>query len=90
MRWLYGPLIGVAYAAAVGRKIRRRWPGGRLWPAGLALGGVVYVLELLFLPLVGATRPLRRWPPGDKLLLASHTGVYGLATDMTFRSLEPA
>jgi short-subunit dehydrogenase len=90
MRWIYGPLIGVAYAATVGRALRRRWPAGRLWPAGLALGGAVYLFELLFLPLVGATRGLRHWPAGDKLLLAGHTGLYGLATDTTFRSLEPA
>jgi short-subunit dehydrogenase len=86
MRWIYGPLIGVAYGATVGRAIRRRWPAARLRPAaGLVLGGAIYLLELLFLPLVGATRPLRRWPTGDKLLLASHTGVFGFATDNTLR-----
>ncbi len=90
MRWIYGPLIGVAYAATLGRALRRRWPASRLWPAGLALGGAVYLFELIFLPLVGATRRLARWPARDKLLLAGHTGLFGLATDGTFRSLEPA
>jgi fumarate reductase subunit D len=56
----------------------------------LALGGAVYLFELLVLPLLGATPRLRRWPAGDKLRLAGHTGLYGLATEMTFRSLEPA
>ncbi len=38
MRWIYGPLIGVAYGATVGRAIRRRWPARRLWPRWAGAG----------------------------------------------------
>ncbi len=31
-----------------------------------------------------------RWPPTNRLLLVGHTTVFGLATEMTRRSLEPA
>jgi NAD(P)-dependent dehydrogenase (short-subunit alcohol dehydrogenase family) len=90
MRWSYGPLIGLAYSATLGRFIRRRWPEARSWPAGLALGAAVYLFELLALPRSGATRRLARWPAADRLLLAGHTAAFGLTAEAARRSLEPA
>lgn len=75
---------GVAFQAAyslalgqattfVGRLIRSRLL------RGLSLGAAVLGAELLVLPLVGATPPVRSWPRRDVALLALHTTAFGVA-----------
>jgi hypothetical protein len=81
-RWVYGPSLGAAFHRVVPRAHRRSLP------AGVALAVAIYGFELVAMPLVGATPPLRKWPRGEALLLLLHTSAFGLATILAERLLS--
>jgi hypothetical protein len=66
MRWVYGPALGAAHAC-LDRDPR---PGLK---NALRLAAAIYGFEVVVLPLVGATPPLRRWPRVQVGSLALHT-----------------
>jgi hypothetical protein len=73
LRFVYGPALGLVRA-----RLDRRPGLGR----ALRLGAAIWLFELLALPATGATPPLRRWPRGEKLLLAAHTTAFALAAEL--------
>lgn len=77
LRWLYGPVLGVLYADA-----RRRLPRRDL-TAGVMFGATIWAFELLLLPLVGATPPVRRWTGRERAALLLHTCAFGVATALS-------
>jgi hypothetical protein len=75
MRWSYGPALALARK----RLVRSRRRG--IVPA-LSFGAGIYAFELVALPALGATPPIRRWPPREVLMLAAHTMTYALAAEV--------
>ena len=75
MRWSYGP----ALAFIRKRLVRSRRAG---IAEALSFGAAIYVFELVALPALDATPPVRMWPPADVFLLAAHTLTYALATEL--------
>jgi hypothetical protein len=73
MRWSYGPALALIRSRLV------RSPSVGAVPA-LSFGAGIYVFELIALPALGATPPIRKWPPLEVLLLAAHTMTYALTT----------
>ena len=69
LRWLYGPALGVVYGA-----LRSRW---RLPP--FAFGGAVAAAELLAMPRLGATPPLRG---REVVALVAHASAFALAAEI--------
>jgi hypothetical protein len=65
LRWVYGPTLAV-----VQKKLR-------LQP--LLFGPAIALGELLMMPRVGATPPVRKWRRGEVPLLFAHATVFSLA-----------
>lgn len=84
LRWSYGPLIGLIGSRVV--PPRRGWS----WRRALGLGAAVHAFELLALPLTGATPALARWPRMERLSLAFHTTIFGVAAELGRRALTGA
>lgn len=85
MRFTYGPSLALAWT-----RVRAWLPRSLPTPVrGLLLGAGVFAFEVLSLPLVGATRPLRTWTRGDFALLAAQTGLFGLVTEAVLSRGEP-
>jgi hypothetical protein len=82
LRWSYGLLI----AAAWSRLVPSRANGA--WRRALGLGAAIFAFELIALPALGATPPLRRWSRAEKALLAWHTQVFGFGEEMARRLLS--
>lgn len=80
-RWLYGPSLGVLYAA-----LRASLPP-RLRGGGLLLGVGVGVLEQLTFPLLRITRPPRTWSRAEHALLALQVLLYGVVTEAVLARL---
>ncbi|PZR83576.1 MAG: hypothetical protein DLM65_01630 [Candidatus Aeolococcus gillhamiae] len=72
MRWTYGPLWALVWGALPGPCSR---PTMRSM-AALAL--LIWGVELVTLPWVGATPPLRAWPAVDILLDLTNASLYAL------------
>src|SRR5207302_4214761 len=68
LRWTYGPALGVAYGAL---RSRVRIPA-------LAFGGAIATAELLAMPRLGATAPLRG---REAIALFVHTAVFAVAAE---------
>ena len=68
LRWVYGPALAV-----VQKKLRL--PPFLFGPA-VALG------ELVAMPRVGATPPVRRWRRGEVPLLFAHATLFAVAVDL--------
>jgi len=81
LRWSYGLLIGTVW--------NRLLPGrGRgTWRRAVGLGAAILAFELVALPALGATPPLRRWRRAEGALLAWHTQVFGFAEEAARRLL---
>jgi hypothetical protein len=77
LRCGYGLLI----AAAWSRLVSSRTCG--TWRRALGLGAAIFAFELVALPALGATPPLRRWSRAEKALLAWHTQVFGFGEEVT-------
>ena len=69
LRWLYGPALGVVYGA-----LRSRW---RL--PSLAFGAAVAAAELLAMPRLGATPPLR---VREMVALFAHASAFAVAAEI--------
>ena len=67
VRWVYGPALAV-----VQKKLR-------LPP--LLLGPAIALGELLAMPRVGATPPVRKWRRGEVPLLFAHATAFAVAVD---------
>jgi hypothetical protein len=65
LRWIYGPALG-----SLQQKLR-------LPP--FIFGPAVALAELVALPRVGATPPVRRWRQGEVVLLFAHATAFALA-----------
>ena len=74
-RWAYGSSLAAAYGA-----VRPRRAPASL-PRALALAGAIYLFEILAMPALGATPPLRRWKPAERWLLLLHTAAFSIATE---------
>jgi hypothetical protein len=74
LRCIYGPSLGLLIDRM---ESRRRWS---TLGTGLVTGLGIYAFELIAMPHVRATPPLRRWSAGETLLLLAHTTVFGIAT----------
>lgn len=84
MRFTYGPSLALAWT-----RVRGWLPRSLPTPVrGLLLGVGVLAFEVLSLPVVGATRPLRTWTRGDFALLAAQTGLFGLVTEAVLSRYE--
>src|SRR5207302_6178311 len=68
LRWTYGPALGVAYGAL---RSRVRIPA-------LAFGGAIATAELLAMPRLGATPPLRG---REAIALFVHTAAFAVAAE---------
>lgn len=82
LRWSYGALIGTVW----NRLLPARGRG--TWPRAVGLGAAILAFELVALPALGATPPLRSWPRAEKALLAWHTQVFGFAAETARRLLS--
>jgi hypothetical protein len=76
LRWSYGPALGLM-RGWLGTSRRRS-----LWDA-IPYGAGIYLFEILALPGIGATPPLRRWRRAEVLLLATHTMAFAWAAELT-------
>jgi hypothetical protein len=65
LRWAYGPAVAFVQS--------------RLGLPGLVFGPLLAGGELVMLPRVGATPPLRRWRRGEVPLLFAHATAFALA-----------
>jgi hypothetical protein len=81
LRWAYGPSIGAVYARA-----RPRLPLS-VPAAAVCLAGGILGFELLAMPALGATPPLRKWDRPQLAMLAAHTLSYGLGTAVAYDRL---
>lgn len=78
LRWTYGPTLGAIYA-----RVRPRLPFS-VPVAGVCLAGGILGFELLAMPALGATPPLRKWDRPQRWLLAAHTLSYGAGTAVAY------
>jgi len=78
LRWTYGPCIGAVYA-----RIRPSLPLS-VPAAAVCLAGGIFGFELLTMPALGATPPLRNWDHPQLGMLAAHTLSYGLGTALAY------
>ncbi|HEY4188017.1 MAG TPA: hypothetical protein VGP07_23275 [Polyangia bacterium] len=74
MRWLYGPVLGVA------SRLIRPSPSSR---AGRVIrtSATIFGFELVVLPLLGAVPPLGDWPIVEIVSLAAHTTAFALGAE---------
>ncbi|MDR0358034.1 MAG: hypothetical protein LBJ87_01015 [bacterium] len=84
MRWTYGPSWGMLLSLLVGERGQASWP---LW--GLGLGSAILGLELVTLPLSGATPPLREWGIRQVAEDAANAAAYGFVAAAVCRLLAP-
>jgi uncharacterized membrane protein YagU involved in acid resistance len=92
LRWAYGLTLGGLHGL-----VRSALPARGVWK-GLVLGAGVLAFETVVMPGVGAVPPLSRWPRKERWLLAAHTALYGLSTELAFsladarsaRAISPA
>lgn len=82
LRWLYGPALGGVYAVRASREPRSRLR------SGLRLGSAIYLFELVAMPAVGATKPVREWTPLEVVLLFCHASAFALVTAATLGRSE--
>ena len=68
LRWVYGPALAVTQTTL------------RLPP--LFFGPAIALAELLAMPRVGATPPVRRWRRAEVPLLFAHATFFALAVDL--------
>jgi hypothetical protein len=80
LRWTYGPALGMV----------RSWLAGRsaALASWISFAVAIYAFELVVLPAVGATPPLRRWPRAQIGSLALHTAGFAVAATVVGRGLE--
>jgi len=78
LRWSYGPCIGAVYARL---RPRLSLP---VPAAAVCLAGGVFGFELLAMPALGATPPLRKWDHPQLAMLAAHTLSYALGTALAY------
>jgi hypothetical protein len=71
LRWIYGPSLAL---------LQRRW---RIPP--LVFGPSIAAAELVAMPLLGATPPLRRWRRPEIPLLFVHATAFALAVAAVHR-----
>jgi len=75
LRWTYGPMLGLAFATLEPRWSHRRgW-----WVRAAELAAALLTFEVIGMPAVGATPPLRDWSRRERLLLGLHIGAFALA-----------
>ncbi len=79
MRWPYGALWGVMLSLF---QPRSRW-----LTSGLGMGAMIWLFELLALPLSGATPPLWKWDAEDVGLDGVNSCVYGAVTAAVLKRL---
>jgi hypothetical protein len=77
MRWTYGPVWALVWGALPRSSPR---PTMRSM-AALAL--LIWGIEMVTLPWVGATPPLRTWPPVDILLGLTNASLYALVAGVS-------
>ncbi|HVU49720.1 MAG TPA: hypothetical protein VHL80_03480 [Polyangia bacterium] len=75
LRWSYGPALAVARARLAG-------PPTRSVARALGFGAAIYAFELVALPALGATPPLRAWPRTEVVSLAAHTLAFALGSEL--------
>ena len=78
LRWTYGPSLGAVYA-----RVRPRLPLS-VPVAAVCLAGGILGFELLAMPALGATPPLRKWDRPQLWMLAAHTLSYGAGTAVAY------
>lgn len=85
LRWLYGPALGVLYAAVMqSRKPVTRWSGPRtLLGSALCFSSAIGLFELVAMPAAKATKPVREWTWAELALLFCHTSAFAMATVVT-------
>jgi hypothetical protein len=81
LRFIYGPLLGLAWS-----RLREALPTALL-PRGLLLGAGVWALERLSFPLLRATAPAHTWTPAEHALLLGQTLLFGLTTERCLAAL---
>ena len=81
LRWAYGPSLGALYA-----RVRPQLPLS-VPAAAVCLAGGIFGFELLAMPALGATPPLRKWDRPQLAMLAAHTLAYGLGTSLAYDRL---
>ena len=74
LRWTYGPMLGLTFATLEPRWSRRRG----LWARAAELAAALLTFEVIGMPAVGATPPLRDWPRRERFLLGLHIGAFAL------------
>ncbi len=79
MRWPYGALWGVTLSLL---QPRSRW-----LTSGLGLGAMIWLFELVALPLTRATPPLRKWDAKEVGLDGVNSCVYGAVTAAVLKRL---
>jgi hypothetical protein len=67
LRWIYGPTLAI-----VQKKLRI--------PAWI-MGPTIALAELVAMPAVGATPPVRKWPRGEVPMLFAHATTFALLVD---------
>jgi hypothetical protein len=82
LRWSYGLAIAGAWSRFVPRRTAGRWR------RALGLGAAILGFELVALPALGATPPLRRWSRAEKGLLAAHTQAFAFGEEAVRRLLS--
>ena len=82
LRWLYGPGWGSAFGEV---QERLRLPYAI---AGLALGGTVWLFELVALPLSGATPQLKAWGAREIARDGFQAVLFGVATASALAILD--
>ncbi|WP_224240596.1 hypothetical protein [Hyalangium gracile] len=84
MRWLYGPMLGVAWA-----RFRAVLPPSLL-ARGVLLGAGVWGLEQASFPIVDATPLARTWSRAEHGFLLAQTVLFGLVTEGCLQALARA
>lgn len=79
LRWVYGPSLGLLYAA-----VRPGLPASaRL--GGFTLGAGVGLFERIAFPLLRVTPAPRTWSRGEKILLGLQVLLFGVVTEAVLR-----
>ena len=81
LRWVYGPGLGLLFAM-----LRPLLPRNTV-AAGVCLGALIFLFELVAMPAVDATPPPRAWAKRETAMLWLHTGVFGVATAIALKGL---
>lgn len=68
-----GPLVRLAYAPSIA------WLKRKTKLPALVFGPLVALFELVAMPLVGATPPVRKWRRGEVPLLFAHATAFALS-----------